>query len=170
MEMIGGSLDLFWLYQIHSQILQRIVLPVQLPLPSIMGNLYQKLFVLRPQALFFNSRIIKCGDIIHRLRLLPLILHGMIHPYYGKAVVELPYRADLYPGQRILCYDLQKTAFFISSICVRYVFHTISGSRDDKFIAVALMRAVKSRQIQLHKVKSRLFCTFHDLIFLKRQG
>ena len=165
----GRPLFLNRLHQLHAKLRQRIALPVHLSLPAVMRNIDLHLFISRKHALFLDALIIKRRKIFQRLRFMSLIPHRLPHADDRISIIKLQIRVHKNIRHVIAQDKFEQSALFVPLIRMPRIFHPAARRCHDIFIAVPLIRPVKSRKIHLHKAESVLCRCRHDILAVKRQ-
>lgn len=147
MEVVGGALNGGLLDQFHAKFRESIDFPVQFPLPAVVRDPDLQLFISGKAAFFFNSFIMEVGDILQSLCFRAVICHGMPGADHGKSIIKLPEGVGGDTGFFILRVEGDKPAVFVPFIGMRKIFHPVTGSSDDVFVAMTLIGAVKAGEI-----------------------
>ena len=87
------------------------------------------------------------GDILQSLCFRAVICHGMPGADHGKSIIKLPEGVGGDTGFFILRVEGDKPAVFVPFIGMRKIFHPVTGSSDDVFVAMTLIGAVKAGEI-----------------------
>ena len=168
-EMVGGALNRRLLNELHAKLREGVGLPVEFPLPAVVGDHDFELFIPGKLALFFDALIMEVCDVVEGLGLVTVVCHGMPGADHREIIVELPGGGRGDTGLFIFSVKGEKTAKFISLVGMGEILHPIAGSSDDEFVSVAFIRPVKTGEVHAEEGEAFRNGLLYQVLLMERE-